>query len=163
MKISGQSFAFRLPLVLPSDLHSGDTPVVVAGILANAADQQVFLFINQVLPIVFGHLEIRSELNRVGRASLFAETAEDATRKIDPEKSRVAPAVFVFGCLQGNAIDGTNNRTEVTSNTAFAAIGITRKDDAAAPAWRQVSGLLRILFCHPRSKCMQENIPKRSQ
>ncbi len=97
-------------LAFAADLSSRYPPVVIARILAGAIDQQVLLFINQILPVKLPHLEIRSELNGVGGAGFFAETAKDAARKVNAEEFRKAPAVFVLGGLERDAIDRTRDR-----------------------------------------------------
>ena len=89
-----------LALVLAADRDSGDAPEVVIGILARAVDQQVFLFIDQVLAIVLAHFEIGRQLDGVSGACLLAVAAIDAAGEVDAEELGVAAAVFIFGGLQ---------------------------------------------------------------
>src|SRR3546814_6023102 len=76
-------------------------------------------------------------LNGIGRTGFFAKTAVNAAGEIDSEKFRIAPAVFVFSGLQGNAIDRTGGGTEVTSYTAFTHVWVTGEYDPAPPSCLQ--------------------------
>ena len=84
----------------------------------------MLLFIDHVLPVVFAHLEIRRELNGVGRAGFFAKSAQDAAGKIDAEKFGIPAAVWVFAFLQGDTIYRANNRTKITGYAAFFAVRV---------------------------------------
>src|SRR5215467_10217885 len=109
----------RFALVFPSYLFAGDAQEVIAGVLAGSVNQQILFLIHEVLPVKLAHFEIRCKLNRVRRAGLFAKTAEDAAREVDPEKLRISPAMLVFGRLERDAIDRTGDRAEVTRYTAL--------------------------------------------
>src|ERR1041384_2846475 len=85
-RVDRRSFVLRLPLALPSDGHPRDAPVVVAGVLAGARDEEVLLLVDHVLPDVLAHLHVRRELDGVGGAGILAEPAEDAPREVDPEE-----------------------------------------------------------------------------
>src|SRR6266542_3991286 len=163
MNVDGRRFVRCLPLILTPDLDSSHAPEVVTGILAGPVDQQVFLFIHEVFPVKFPHLEIGRKLDRVGRAGLFAETTEDATGEVDAEELRITPAGLVFGCLERDAIDRTCNRTEVARHTAFASVGITRQYDPAPVARREIWLLLGILDGDPLLEGVEKNVPDRSQ
>jgi hypothetical protein len=149
----------RLALVLAADLDSRDSPEVVAGILALAVDQQILFFINQVLPLKLPHLEIGCELNSVSRAGLFAITTEDATREVDAEKLRVAPAVLILGRLKRDAIDGTCHRTKVTGHAPLASVRVARENNPAPEARRQVRFLLWILNRDSLLERVKEDVP----
>ena len=135
----------RWRLVLAVDRRTGHPVKVVIGVFAGATDQQVFFLINQILPVVFAVFEIRRELYGVCRAGLFAEAAEDAAGKIDPEKNGVAPPVIVFGGLKGDSVHRTGRRTQVTGDTALFAVRVARQDDPPPESRRQRDFFFRIL------------------
>src|SRR5690348_10095131 len=158
MQVGWRVFALGLALVFPADLHPGHAPEVIARIFAGPVDQQILFLVDHVLSLVLAHLEVGSKLDSVSWAGVLAVSAEDATRKIDAKEFRVTAAGRVLRGLQRDAIDGTGNGTQITADAAFATIGIAGQNNAAAPAWRQIRGLLRILPSHPRLETVQENI-----
>src|SRR3546814_24749 len=149
------SFAFSLA----ADGQSGYFIIIVAVVFSFTVDEQVFFFVNQILTIVFGHFIIGNELNGIGRTGFFAKTAVNAAGEIDSEKFRIAPAVFVFSGLQGNAIDRTGGGTEVTSYTAFTHVWVTGEYDPAPPSCWQGCFLFGILVGFPLMEHMQEREP----
>ena len=76
--VHGRLFIFRLALIFIANLHACDSIEVVVGILAGTADQQVFLLVHHISAGVLALLEIRHELDRVGRTGFFAVSAIDA-------------------------------------------------------------------------------------
>src|SRR3974390_2574137 len=151
----------RLALVLTTDPDSGNAPEVISRILPWAIDQQIVLFVNQVLPVKLAHLEVRRQLDGVRRASLFAQTAEDTTREIDTEELRMPAPVFVLCRLQRDAIDRAGNRAQVARHTALTAVRIARKNDPASVARREIRLLLRILNGDSFLEGMEKNVPNR--
>jgi len=103
MQIDRRRLVLSLPLILTANSHSRDAPKIVIGILARAIYHQIVLFVNQVLALVLTHFKIWGQLDGVGRAGLFAESAKNTTRKVNTEKLRIPPAGLVFSRLQGNA------------------------------------------------------------
>jgi hypothetical protein len=70
--------------------------------------------------------------------------------------------VFVLRRLKRNAIHRARYGAKIACDAAFSTIGITREDDAASPARRQVRFLFRILdrlFFVPE---MQKDVPDAS-
>src|SRR5579871_3238952 len=161
-QIRGRRLALGLALVFAADVDPGHPPEVVVRVLAGTADQQVFLFVNHVLAVIFAHLSIGRELDGIGRACLFAITAENATRKIDAEKFRIAAPGIVLRGLQGDAIDGAGHRAQIAGHASLPAFGITRENDAPAVARREVGLLLRVLDGHPPPEGVQKNVPQGS-
>ena len=138
MNVDGRRFVLRFSLILSADLHAGHAPIVVAGIFARPIDQQVLLFVHQVLAMILAHLEIRRQLDRIGGARFLAEAAENAAREIDAEELRITPAVLVFRRLKRDAVHRAGDRAQIARDAALAAIRIAREDDAAALPGRQV-------------------------
>src|SRR5215467_14082604 len=91
-KVHRGRFAFSLAFILSTDADSGDSPEVVAGIFADAADEEILLFINHIGTVVFAHFEVRRELNCISRTGFLAISAEDTARKIDTKEFRVPAA-----------------------------------------------------------------------
>src|SRR5271157_4198839 len=147
----------RLALVLSADRDSGCAPEVIARILARPVDQQVVLFVNQVLPVKLAHLKVRRQLDGVRRASLFAVATKDAAREVDTEELRIPPPVFVLGRLQRDTADRTGNCAQIARHTALPAVRIARQDDPAAVAWREIRLLLRVLNRDPLLEGMEEH------
>src|SRR5690606_13353774 len=112
---------------------------------AGAGDQQVFFFVDQALTFVLAHFKIRRQLNRGGRARLFAHAAENAARKVDAEKLRIPAAVLFLGFLQRNTTDRAGHRTQVARHATIFAVGIAAQHDAAAITRRQIHFLLGVL------------------
>src|SRR5258705_366028 len=163
MDIDRRRFVLRFALILPADLNSCHSPVVVPGMFPGAIDQQILLFIYQVVSMKLSHLEIRSKLDSVGGAGLFAQTAEDATREIDSEEFRKTPPRFILSRLQRDAGDRTRDRTEIASHAALASIGIARQNDPAPVAWREIRLLLRILDGDSLLEGVEKNVPNRPE
>src|SRR6267142_1699079 len=151
----------RLALVLSTDPDSGNAPEVISGILPWPIDQQVVLFVDQVLPVKLTHLEVRRQLDGVRGAGFLAIAAKDAARKVDTEELRIPPPVFVLRRLQCDAIDRTGNRAQVARHTALTAIRIARKNDPAAVARREIRLLLRILNGDSFLEGVEKNVPNR--
>jgi hypothetical protein len=161
--VDRRRFTLRIALILAADLNARYSPVVVPRMLAGSIDQQVFLFIDQVLTVKLAHLEIRGKLDGVGRAGLFAQAAKDTTREIDAKELWKTPPVFILSCLERNTIDGTNDRTEIARHAALTSIGITRQNDPAPVAWSEIRLLLRILNGDSFLEGMKEHVPNRSK
>src|SRR4029434_4151610 len=138
-------------------------PEVIPRILAGTVDQQIFLFIHQILPVKLPHLEIRRKLDGISRAGLFAKTTEDAAREVDAEEVRITTPRFILGCLERDAIDRTGDRAEVARHAALAAVGIARQNDPAPVAGREIRLLLRILNRNPLLEGMEKNVPDRPE
>src|SRR5690349_4640643 len=135
----------RFALVLAGDGQAGDAVEVVAGLLADAVDQQVFLLVHHVLAVVLGHLVVRRQLDRVGRAGFLAQPAVDAAAEVDAEPLGIPAAVGLLGLLQRDAGDRAGHRAQVAGDAALLAVGIAGQHDAAAVAGRQVRLDLGIL------------------
>src|SRR6185437_10072340 len=159
VQVHGWGLALGFSLILAADLDPGDTPEVVAGVLAHPVNQQVLLFVDHVVTPVLAHLGVGRELDGVGGAGILAEAAEDAAGKIDAKPLRIAAAAGVFGGLQGDAIDGASGGTEVTGDAALAAVGIAGEDDAPAIAGGEVGLLLRILDGDALGEGVEEDVP----
>src|SRR5271165_6239156 len=119
-------FMCRLALVLPADLNAGNTPEVIARVLARPVDKQVLFLVHQVLAVKLAHFEVRRQLDSVSGTGFFAVTTEYAAREIDTEELRITPPVFILVGLERDAIDGTGGRAEIARDTALAAVGIAR-------------------------------------
>src|SRR5208283_1195989 len=152
-----------LALVLSTDLYSGYAPEVVSGMLSWPVDQQVVLFVNQILAVKFAHLEIRRQLDGIRRAGFLAIAAKDATREIDTEELRIPAPFLVLRRLQRDAIDRADNRAQVARHTALSAVRIARKNDPAAVARREIRLLLRILNRNPLLEGVEEHVPDASK
>src|SRR5262249_30859063 len=163
MDVDGGRFMCRLALVLSTDFDSGDAPEVVSRMLAGPVDQQVVLFVDQVLPVKFAHLEVRRQLDSVGRAGFLAVTAKDAAREVDAEEIRVAPSVFVLRRLKRDAPDRTGNGAQVARHAALLAVRVAGENDSAAITRREVRLLLGILNRDPLLECMEEHVPDGSK
>src|SRR6185437_12103686 len=158
--VGGRFFALSLALLFAADPHARHAPEVVIRVFAGSADQQIFFFVNQVLPLVLAHFKVGCELDGVSRAGVLAVAAEDAAGKVDAEELRVAPAGGVLRGLQRDAIHRAGDSAQITGDAALASLGIAGKDNTSAPAWRKIRRLLRILPGNTRPKAMQKNIPK---
>src|ERR1700733_14477339 len=88
----GHTFA----LSLNAGVHARYFIEIIPVIFSLPVDEQVFLFINEVLTMILAHFKIGDELDSICRAGFFAVSAEDATGEIDAEGFRVPPAVLVF-------------------------------------------------------------------
>ncbi len=76
---------------------------VVFVILAAVVDKKILFLINELQNIPLTCLKIRSQLNGQSRTRLLTEASVNASGKVDPEPSRIAPSVFPFGRLHGDA------------------------------------------------------------
>src|SRR5215467_7338671 len=124
-----------LTLVLSANLDSSDVPEVITRILAWTIDEEVILFIHQVLTMELGHLKIGRQLDRIRGTSFLTEPTEDATREVDAEELWVAPPVLIFSGLQGNTADRAGDGAQVACHASLAAVWITRKNDSAPIPW----------------------------
>jgi hypothetical protein len=68
-------FVLTLAFFLNTHIHPGHTVIVISRIFPLSADQQMFLFINQVLAVIFGHLKTRDQLYSIGGTGLFTKSA----------------------------------------------------------------------------------------
>src|SRR5580698_5184402 len=109
-------------LIFTADLNSGNSPVVITWMLAGTINQQILLFVDEVLAMKFPHLKIRRKLDGVGRTRLFAITAEDAAGEIDAEEFRIAPPGWILGCLQRDAIHRARHCAKVARHATLAPI-----------------------------------------
>ena len=125
----------RLTLGFTIDRHAGNTIEVVVGVFAWARNQQVFLFIHQVLAFEFSQLKVRRQLNRRGWASLFAHATENAAREVNAEELGVPAAILVLGLLQRDAAHRAGHGAEVAGDATLLAIRITGQHDAARFGW----------------------------
>src|SRR6185437_6131887 len=132
------SFVLRLALVFAFNLNSRNTPEVITGVLARSTDQQIFFFVDQILAVVLRHLEIRRELNGIGRASIFAKPAEDAAGEIDAEEFRVSAPAIILRRLQRDAVHWADSGAEITGHAALSSIRIARENNAPSCARRQI-------------------------
>src|SRR3974377_941733 len=153
----------RRALVFSTDLDSGYAPEVIPRMLTWPINQQVVLFIDQVVPVKLAHLEVRRQLDGVRRAGFLAIAAKDAAREVDTEKLRIPPPLFVLRRLQSNATDRTSDRTQVARYTAFPTVRIARKNDPSAVARREIRLLLRILHRNPLLESVEKNVPDGSK
>ena len=124
MNVNRRGLVRGLPLVLPTDLYSGDVPEVIAGIFARSIDEQVFLFIHQVLAVKLAHFKIGCQLNRIRGAGLLTIPAENAPRKIDAEELRVPAALLIFRGLEGNTAHRAGDGAQITRDAALAAVRV---------------------------------------
>src|SRR5690606_4490569 len=134
-----------LALVLAADLLAGDAIEVVVVVRSGTAEQQILLFPHHILAHVFSQLEIRSQLDGMGRAGLLAETTHDATREVDAEIVRIPAPLLVFGLLQRDAVHRTRNSTQVAGYAALLAVRVTTQDNAPAPAGEHRRLHVRVL------------------
>ena len=149
-----------LSFILPLDLGTRDPEKIVVGILARTFYEKVFHLVDQVIAVILAHLEIRGELDGVGRARFLAEPAEDASGKIDAEKLGIPPAVCILSGLQRNTVHRAGSRAEVAGNTPLLAVRVTREDDAAPePRWNLPS-FLRVEYGHPLLEGMEKDVPQ---
>src|SRR5581483_1135207 len=81
---------------------------------------------------------------------------------VNAKEFRITPAGLVFGCLERNTIDRACHGAEIARDATLTAVGIARKDNAAAIARRQIGLLLRILYGYTGMKHVQEDMPDRS-
>ena len=95
-RVHGGLFVFGLAFVFSADGQARDAVEIVTVIFPLPADEKVLFFVYKVPAVVFAHFKIRGKLNGIGRARLFAETAKNTARKIDPEELGVPPAVFIL-------------------------------------------------------------------
>src|SRR5215475_14266339 len=65
VNIDRRYFAFSFAFILTADGYASDAPEVVSRILSWTINHEIRLFVNEVLPLVFAHLEIWCELNRI--------------------------------------------------------------------------------------------------
>jgi hypothetical protein len=128
-------------------------------ILACPADQQIFFFINQGLPVVFRHLEIGRQLDCISRACLFTIAAEDAPGEIDAKEGGITPAVFIFCGLQGYAIDRTGDGAEITGYAPLFSVRVAGKDYAPPPPCGDMLLLLGVLDRLSPAKGVKEDCP----
>jgi hypothetical protein len=61
--------------------------------------------------------------------------------------------------LQGDTIYRADHGTEVASHATLFTVRIAGEDNAASPAWREISLPVGILDSHALAKGMQENTP----
>src|SRR5690606_26598171 len=76
--------------------------VVITMVFSLAIYQKVFLFIDQILAVVFSHFKIGYQLYSISRTGIFAKPAKDASREINAEKLRISAFIYIFRCLKGN-------------------------------------------------------------
>src|SRR5208283_6198624 len=160
VNIHGRVFIIRFSLVLDSDGHSSHPVEVVVRMLPRTADQQVFLFVNHILPVVLTEFEIICQLDGVGRAGLFTEPAQDAAREVDAEKCRITPAVLVLRSLERNAVHRTGCRAQITGYAALLSLRVSREDDSTPEARRMDYFFIGILYGYPSLEHVQQNVPK---
>src|SRR6185437_8245315 len=67
--------------------------------------------------------------------------------------------MLVFRGLESDAIHRAGGRAEITCHAAFFSVRIAAQDDAAAPAWRDVGLLVRVLDRLPAPEHMQKDDP----
>ena len=144
MDIDRRVFVLSLTLVLSFDGKPCNAIKIITRIFTLPADEQVFFFIDQVLTAVFSHLAIRRELNGVSRTGLFAEAAEDAPGEVDAEEFRIASSVFIFSCLEGDAVNRACRSAEVAGDTTFIAVRVSGQDNPSPPPRRQIRPHFRI-------------------
>src|SRR5579872_3528088 len=161
VQVGGRRLVLGLPFVFAANFHSRDSPKVISRVLPGAVDQQMLLFVDQARALVLGHFKIRRQLNRIRRASLLAEAAKDATRKVNSEEFRIAAAFLVLCRLERNAVHGTDNSAQVAGNATLPSVRIAREDDSRAVTWRDIRLLLRVLFSDAPPEGMQEHVPER--
>lgn len=151
------------PFGLPAIAITCNTIEVVIRVFAGAGDQKIFFLVHQVLTFELGHLEIRGQLDRGGRAGFLAETAENAAREVDPEEVRVPATVFGFSFLQRDATHRAGHGAQVAGYAAFFAIGVAGQDDAATVTRRQIDLLLGVLQGVALAKAMAEDHDQAAQ
>jgi hypothetical protein len=115
---------FGFAFVFAVDRESSHPVKVIVGILAGTVDQQILLFVDQVLPLVLAHLEIGSELDGIGGTRLLTKSTKDTPRKVDAKKSGIAPTIFILCRLKSDTIHGTCDRTKIAGHASLLAVGI---------------------------------------
>src|SRR5690606_35913 len=119
-QVDRRVFTLCFPLVFASNRQSGYLVIIISVVFPFAVDQQILLFINQVLAVVFSHFVVRDQLDCVGGAGLLAISTINASGKIYAEERGIASPVLVFCGLQGNAIDRAGSSAKVAGHTSFA-------------------------------------------
>src|ERR1700722_6529762 len=157
--IDWRPFVLRLPFCLARYGEAGYAVKAIIGIFSGSANQQILLFINHIMSLIFAHLEIRSELNGVGWTCFFTKPTKNAARKIDPEIFRVPPS-SVFSFLKTDAIDRACDGAEIAGYATLFAIRITREHDTATVTRCKIWHLFRILHCLAAMKQMKECNPE---
>src|SRR5690606_12811785 len=155
--VARRGLVLGLALVLAPDRKARDAVEAVAGILAGAADQKVLLLVHHVAAVVFAHLEIGRELDRVRRTRFLAESAVDAAREVDAEPGRVPAPGLVLGLRERDAVDGTGDRAGIAGDAALLPVRIPGEDDPAAKARREIRLLLGIQDRLALAEAMQED------
>jgi len=79
--------------------HSCDPIEIVIRIFAGTVYQQIVLFVDQIVALIFAHFKVIGKLDSVRGARLFAESTENTTGEIDSEKFRITPASSILGRL----------------------------------------------------------------
>src|SRR5690606_26719789 len=123
--VYGFIFILGLPLILSCYGHTGNLVVVVSRIFPRPVNEEVCLFVHEVLAVELSHFKIRDELNGIRRACFFAVAAINTAREIYPEKLRVPSAMFILRGLQRDAVDRARGSTQITSHTTFSHVGVT--------------------------------------
>jgi len=160
MHIHRRSFVLCFALIFSADGHAGDLVEIVNGIFPRPIDKQVLLFVHQRRPLILAHLKVRCELDGIRGARFLAKSTEYAARKIDPEKLRVPPPMFILGSLKRYAIYRASHSAQVAGNAPLPSVRVTREYDATSPSRRYVGLLLRIKNGLSLAKRMYQYGPK---
>ena len=136
--------------------NTGMTVKIILLIFSPVIHQKIFFFGKQGQDIVLAKFKMRGQLDGQSRAGLFTEPAIDAAGEIDPEPGGLAPSVFSFGRLHGDAAYRADRRAQITGHTPFLAVRIPGQDDPGPGAGGQ--GRLYSGYCSVtgfRKRCLK--------
>ena len=149
-----------LPLISGCGGHACIFIKIIFLILALVINKQILFFVDQRQDLFFTVLKFRSQLNGGSGAGLRTQTTINAPGEINAKPYSIAPTVFFFSRLHGDAAYRANRRTQITGHATFSAIRIPRQNDARPAACRQRALVFRILFRNRLSKEMPESCGK---
>lgn len=77
-QVNGRIFIISFPNPFDPHIHTCNLIEIITMVFTFTAYKKMFLFIYKVLPVIFSHFKIGDQLYGIGRAGLFAITAEYA-------------------------------------------------------------------------------------
>ena len=96
-KVNRRLFVLALAGFFHAHVYTSLLIKIISMIFSFTADEQVFLFINHILPVVIRHFKVGNQLDGVSWAGLLAQSAVNASREINAEKLRITSSVLAFG------------------------------------------------------------------
>jgi hypothetical protein len=102
-------------------------------------------------------------LDRISRACFLAESAENTTRKVDPEKGRISSPAGTLCSLQGDTVNRTCSRAQIACHASFIPIRIPAENDPATVAGREIWFLFGVQYRFTLVKGVQEGVPYTSE